>query len=103
MYRSYLITAIRNLVRHKGYFILNTLGLTIGLASFIFIFLYVYHELNYDRFHSKYQRIYRVTLDGNMSGQDLKQAVTAAPMAEAMLMEYPEVESVVRITSQGPG
>ena len=101
MLKNYLVIAFRNLIRQKGYFILNTFGLAIGLACFIFIFLYVLHELNYDRFHSKYERIYRVVIEGKMSGQELYQAVTAAPMAEAMLIDYPEVELAVRLTEQG--
>lgn len=101
MFKNYLIITFRNLIRQKGYFILNTLGLMIGLTSFIFIFLYVFHETGYDKFHSDYDRIYRVIIKGKMSGQEINQAITAAPMAEAMLKDYPEIESVVRITRQG--
>ena len=101
VFRSFLIITLRNLFKQKGYFVLNTLGLTIGLISFIFIFQYVIHELNYDKFHSKHERIYRVIIKGKMSGQVINQAITAAPTAEAMLKDYPEVESIVRLTRQG--
>ena len=48
---NYLRLAIRNLKKHIGYAIINTLGLAIGLASVLFIFLYVQDELTYDTQH----------------------------------------------------
>lgn len=101
MLKNFLITAFRNLYKQKGYFIINVLGLTIGLTSFIFISLYVYNELSYDRFHTKHENIYRVKVEGQMSGQELNQAITASPMARALLDEIPEVEQVVRIGKFG--
>ena len=46
MLRHYLLTGIRNLLRHKGYTLLNIFGLAIGLATSLFILLFVYHELS---------------------------------------------------------
>lgn len=96
-----MITAFRNLYKQKGYFILNVLGLAIGLTSFIFISLYVYNEMNYDKFHSNYENIYRVKVVGQMSGQELNQAITASPMARALLDDIAEVEQAVRIGKFG--
>ncbi len=96
-----MLTAFRNLYKQKGYFIINVLGLAIGLTSFIFISLYVYNELSYDRFHSNYKNIYRVKVEGQMSGQELNQAITASPMARALLDDIAEVEQAVRIGKFG--
>ncbi len=101
MLKNFFITTVRNLLRNKAYLIINVLGLAIGLTSFIFISLYVLNELSYDRFHSKSERIFRVKVKGQMSGQVLDQAVTAAPMAAAMIADYPEVEQTVRIARFG--
>src|SRR4030042_2734828 len=88
---------LRNLVRQFGYTLINVLGLAVGLASSIFIFLYVINELTYDRFHEKADSIYRIGVKGQMPGNELNQAVTAAPMMEALLNDCPEVEQVTRI------
>jgi len=101
MIRNFLVTAFRNLIKHKGYLIINILGLAIGLTSFIFISLYVLNELSYDRFHSKYENIYRVKVKGQLSGQMLDQAITAAPMAKALVADYPEVEQATRVARFG--
>lgn len=101
MLKNFLITAFRNLYKQKGYFVINVLGLAIGLTSFLFISLYVYNELTYDRFHSSYKDIYRVKVEGQMSGQELNQAITASPMAKALLEDIPEVELVTRIGKFG--
>jgi putative ABC transport system permease protein len=101
MLRSYLVVALRNLWRHRGYSLINIFGLAIGLASSIFIILYVANELTYDRFHDKADRIYRVWISGSMPATEMRHAVTAPPMAEAMLNDYPEVEQAVRLRQSG--
>lgn len=101
MLKNFFLTAIRSMLKQKAYFVINVLGLAIGLTSFVFISLYVIHERSYDRFHNNYENIYRVKVIGQMSGQVLDQAVTAAPMAKALIDDYPEVEKVVRLGKFG--
>lgn len=101
MFKNFLITAFRNLYKQKGFFFINVFGLAIGLTSFIFIALYVQHERHYDQFHTKYKNIYRVKVVGQMSGQELNQAITASPMAQALLEDIPEVEQACRIGKFG--
>lgn len=101
MFKNFFITAIRNLLKHKSYLFINIIGLAIGLASFIFITLYVVHELSYDKFNSQYENMYRLVIKGQMSGQDLHQAISAAPTARALIDDYPEIEKVVRISKFG--
>ena len=101
MIRSYIRVALRNLWRNRGYAAINILGLALGLATSIFIFLYVFNELSYDRFHEKSDRIYKVWVSGMMPTGEMHDAVTAGPMAAALLADYPEVEQVVRIKQEG--
>jgi len=63
MFRNYFKTAFRNLWKHRAFSLLNILGLTVGLTACFLIFLYVSFELSYDDFHSKADRIYRITCD----------------------------------------
>jgi len=101
MLRSYIMVALRNLWRNRGYAAINILGLALGLATSIFIFLYVFNELSFDRFHEKSDRIYKVWVSGKMPTGEMQDAVTSAPMAAALLSDYPEVEQVVRIKQVG--
>ena len=87
--------------KHSGYLILNITGLTIGLTSFLLISIYVLHELSYDRFHKNYQNIYRIRVKGVMAGSTLDQAISAPPMAQTLLADYPEVLHAVRINRSG--
>lgn len=101
MLKNFYLTAIRNLIKHKSYFLINISGLAIGIASFIFISLYIINELSYDKFHGQSDNIYRVHVHGQMMGQSMDMAVTATPMAEALLNEYPEVIKVTRLKESG--
>jgi len=101
MLKNFFVNAFRNIRKQSGYIILNVGGLAIGIASFIFITLYVINEFSYDRFHDNYNNIYRLKVVGRLSGGELNQAVTAAPMAQAMLSDYPEVLDVTRVTRMG--
>ena len=101
MLKNFFINALRNMKKQRGYVIMNVSGLAIGLTSFLFITLYVIHELSYDRFHQNYENIYRLKVVGIMAGGEIDQAVTAAPMAQAMKNDYPEVEAVTRVRGMG--
>jgi len=59
MLKSYLKIAVRNLLKHKGYSLINICGLAIGIACCLLIALWLMHELSYDRFHAHAERIYR--------------------------------------------
>ena len=93
--------ALRNLWKNRGYAAINIFGLAIGLASSILIMLYVVNELTYDKFHKDSARIFKVWISGRMPTGDLRDAVTAGPMAEALMNDYPEVENAVRIRQSG--
>jgi putative ABC transport system permease protein len=60
MAKYYINLTIRNLMANKGYFIINLLGLTIGITSFILIVLWIKAETSYDKFHRNANNIYRV-------------------------------------------
>jgi putative ABC transport system permease protein len=85
--RTYLLTGIRNIRKHLGYALINILGLTLGLASCLLIFLIVRYELGYDGFNSKADRIYRV----NHHSIDYNPRVSPA-VAPALRNDFPELE-----------
>jgi putative ABC transport system permease protein len=97
MLSNFFKTALRNIFRHKSYVIINTLGLAVGFACSLMIFLFVVHELSFDKFNENYDRIYRLYLVGKFGESEFKGAYTAAPTARAFLEELPGVEAAVRM------
>jgi len=101
MLKNYLKTALRNFEKHKVYTVINVLGLTVGLAFFILIGLYVRSELGYDRFHENKDRIYRVEqVLAHESGTETT-AGCPTPLSGVLQAEIPEVESVTRVIIYG--
>ena len=101
MIRNYIKTAIRSLSKNKGFTAINVLGLALGLASCLLIIFYVFDELNYDRYNTKADRIYRVNEDIRFGGNSNSYAVAPAPLASALKSDFPEIEQVVRFRSRG--
>ena len=60
MIKNLLLVALRNFKKDKWYSLLNVLGLTIGITFSLFLIFYIRDELNYDRYHEKADRIYRI-------------------------------------------
>lgn len=101
MFHNYLKIALRNLRRQKLYSAINVIGLAIGITCVLFILLYVQHELSYDRYHEKADRIYRLAVSIRMGGNELERAIVGAPTAAALVNDFPEVEDAVRLRSGG--
>ncbi|MEX2232517.1 MAG: ABC transporter permease [Cyclobacteriaceae bacterium] len=98
MLRNYLLTAIRSLMKNKGFSLINILGLGIGIASFVLIGMYVYHELSFDKYHKNGHRIYRIVENLRTENELLFQSTSSPPMGPILLNQYPEVENYVRFT-----
>ena len=60
MLNSFLLVALRNLRRQKGYAAINVVGLALGLAAFLFLAFWVQDERSFDRFHTHADRLYRL-------------------------------------------
>jgi putative ABC transport system permease protein len=92
MLKNFLIISFRNLIRQKGFSLINLLGLTMGLTVSFLILLYVFNELSYDKFHKDSHRIYRIAISGNLGEMPLNVAVTPGALAMNLAREMPEVE-----------
>lgn len=91
--------AVRNIKRQKLYSFINILGLAVGLASSIFIFLWVQDERSWDTFYSHADSLYRVTIVDVETGAEDGFAVTPIAMAPAIKSEIPEIEMAARISA----
>ena len=97
MIKNYLLTALRNIQRHKGYSFINIAGLAIGMACCLLILIFIMTELSYDRFHSRADRIYRLGLNAVMGERIIHMPISNNPTAKVLLEDYPEVDNAVRI------
>ncbi|MEO0554067.1 MAG: ABC transporter permease [Bacteroidota bacterium] len=97
MIRNYLKITFRNIRRNKLYALVNISGLALGIASFLFIGLYIYNELRYDRFWVNSDRIYRV--DGVWTSPEggSRYATAPPPLARRIEADVPEVKFATRI------
>src|SRR6266480_1215149 len=101
MIKNYFKTAWRNLLRNKIYSVISIAGLTIGIACFILISLYVINELSYDRFHPNNKNIYRVNTTSTTKGMSTDLATSHPPLAKTLMRDYPEVVKATRLLSIG--
>jgi putative ABC transport system permease protein len=96
MLKNLFKTAVRNILKHFGYSILNILGLTIGISSALFLIIYVTDEVSYDRYHEKADRIYRVSSKITERDDQFTWNVAQIPFGPQVVQDYPEVQSFVR-------
>lgn len=97
MIKNYLKTAYRSLLKNKGFTVLNVLGLSVGLATCLLIVFYVVDELSYDRYNTKADRIYRVTIDAKLNGNAGVYATSEGPLLPTIKGVFPEIEKSVRV------
>ncbi|MCP4727734.1 MAG: FtsX-like permease family protein, partial [bacterium] len=97
MCKNYLKIAFRNILKHKGFSIINISGLAIGMMCSIFIFIYVHYELNYDMFHEDSDRIYRITVDLTYPTGTRNFAGASPSLSPYMKENALQVESISRI------
>jgi len=98
MLGNYFKIAWRNLVRHKAYSIINVMGLAVGIAACLLIFVVVHYELSYDTFQKNYSRIYRIaTSNKGRDGNDDYNGGVPVPAVEALKTDFPQFEKVAAV------
>jgi len=98
MLGNYFKVALRNILRHKGFSIINMFGLAVGMAVCILILLWVWDETGYDKFHENIDELYRVVEHQNYtSGSMFPVAVTPDMIGPALKDDYPEVLEFTRL------
>ena len=91
--------ALRQFAASRVYSLINVAGLAIGLASVVLISLFVRHEIGYDSFWPNADRIYRISRDyyATDGAPNRVPASNNAPVAPALLEDFPEIESTARV------
>lgn len=107
MIRNYIKVSLRNIQKRKLYSLINTIGLSVGLAFCLLIFLYVRDENSFDQFHANKDRIYRIEVKSydywnEDSSQEQKFSLhpyNQLALGIALKDEAPAVEYVTRFGS----
>jgi len=98
MIKNYFKIAWRNLMKNKTFSIINILGLTIGITVCMMIFLFIMHEMSFDRFHTRGARIYRVMRHFTIETRDGSVAYLSGPYGPALLNDFKgQITRAVRV------
>lgn len=99
MIRNYFKIAWRNIIKNRGIFSINIIGLSFGIATTLAIMLFVADELSYDRFNEKADQMVRVTLKAKIGDEIINEPSVPAPVAATLIEEFPEVLDATRIST----
>ncbi|KAA3440318.1 ABC transporter permease [Rufibacter hautae] len=97
MFKNYFLVAVRTLRRNLGYTMLNVIGLALGITCSLLLFLVIRHELSYDTFHSKADRIYRINVDKITANGPEDNAGTPFPMLATIKASLPELSPATHL------
>ena len=101
MFRNSIKTALRSLLKNKGFTFLNIFGLALGLVTCLLIVFYVSDELSFDKYNIKADRIFRVNTDLKTGATISTRAIASPAIAAALINSFPEVEKAVRFLPGG--
>src|SRR5215217_687052 len=94
MLKNYFITAYRNLLRNKSYAAINVVGLAVGIAACLLIFIVIQFESSFDTFHKKRDRIYCVASEFNNPDGKGYSSGAPLPVPEGLRIDFPQLEKV---------
>ena len=97
MFKIYFKIALRNLRKNKAFSFINIIGLATGLTCFMLIAVYVYSELNYDRYPAEAKNIYRINLSVTGNGDVAVYPNVDNAVGEGIKNAFPEVKAFTRI------
>jgi putative ABC transport system permease protein len=97
MLKNYLKTAIRNILRYKGFSFINILGLAIGITGCLVIGVFVWDEMQYDRNIPGGENIYRIYEERNDHGNTTQAPCVPPAFAGFLQTNYPEVNATARV------
>src|ERR1700712_698008 len=101
MIKNYFKIAWRNIWKNKVFSAINIIGLSVGMAAFMIIMLFVAYEKSFDNFHTRnIYRLNEVQTIGDAAGNKQKVALSMFPMGPTIRQEFPEIKNFTRIRWQ---
>ncbi len=95
MLQHYLVVFFRNIKRNPGFFFINLIGLSVGLACTFLIYLWLNDEMNVDKIFEKDEQLFQVMVQRHNSDNIFTQEHSPGPLGKALAEEMPEVEHYV--------
>lgn len=100
MFKYLLKSAFRNILNNRIYSFLNFSGLSIGIASFLLLFLWIKDEVNYNKFNANYNEIYRLYSEYQEKDNVWQTQLTPDMAAPLLVGQYPGIKNAVRLKNQ---
>ncbi|MEQ8715934.1 MAG: ABC transporter permease [Cyclobacteriaceae bacterium] len=97
LFKTYVIVALRQLLKKPIFYLLNIGGLGVGMAAFISISLYVGYHLRFDSFHERVGDTYRIVHTFKLNDAPYTTVATYAKVGPALTEEYPQVQEYCRL------
>lgn len=101
MFKNNLKIAWRNILKNKGIFTINIVGLALGIGSCLIIMLFVVDELSFDQYNENADEIVNVVFRAKINGEEIKEGAVMAPVGKTLKQEFPEVLDATRIRNIG--
>jgi putative ABC transport system permease protein len=99
MLKNYLIIALRNIKKYKGYSFINVTGLALGMTCFLLILFFIQFENSYDNFQKNGKNIYQVIRINKSGDATERKGITGAPLAPLLLENFAAITGAVRFTN----
>ena len=103
MLKSYLITAFRNIKKHKTFSLINILGLSIGMTVSLLILIFVINEFSYDNFYPNKDNIYRVAVEWGQENNVMKFAGSMPAISPAINKNFSGAVAAARVQKMYDG
>jgi putative ABC transport system permease protein len=99
MFRNYLLASLRSFIKNRSSFLINFFGLVLAFSSVLVIGAYLQHEVTYDEFHEKGDRIFRVTHNERKAEVPGTRhlATVGPPVGPALKQTFDQIEDAVRM------
>ncbi len=98
MFKNYIKTAFRNLIRSKIFSFINIAGFAMAICTVILILHYLQFHSSFNNFHKNSDRIFRVSVISERKGMEESDSyVFVPPLGPAMQKDFPEVEAFTRL------
>lgn len=97
MLKNYFKIAWRSLTRSKSVGLINILGLTIGIAAALLLFVVVQYELSYDKFQKNYEQVYRIYTQNKIEDGIEYTPGVANPFPDALMAEKLAFDKVIPV------
>ena len=88
MIKNYFISILRGIRKQKVYFLINTLGLTLGIVCSLIIFMIVTFELSFNNFHKEPDKLFRIVSNTNRYGQKSSTSGVPYELPQALEIDF---------------